>query len=187
MPDLSPPPVLHLTHPHAHVPGYELPERAAVPLKPWQLLVGILIAVALAIAGFSLEHATHAVDDARVALPWVLPFVLLLGCIATMPFIAPHWWEHHYAKVAIGLGLLVLAYYCGFVNAGAGNIGRSVAEYISFIFLLGSLFVVSGGILIRVRATAPRGGTTWLLRVGAGLGTVRGPGGAAGGRVGGSG
>lgn len=179
MPDLSPPPVLHLTHPHAHVPGYELPERAAVPLKPWQLLVGFLIAVAVAIAGFSLEHATHAVDDARVALPWVLPFVVLLGCIATMPFIAPHWWEHHYAKVAIGLGLLVLAYYCGFVNAGAGNIGRSVAEYISFIFLLGSLFVVSGGILIRVRAKATPGLNTTLLLLGAVLANVLGTTGAS--------
>jgi len=34
--------------------------------------------------------------------PWMLiPFVLLLTAIAVMPFLAPHWWEHHYPKVAV--------------------------------------------------------------------------------------
>ncbi len=36
--------------------------------------------------------------------PWmVLPFLILLLSIAAMPFLAPHFWERHYPKVALGL------------------------------------------------------------------------------------
>ena len=175
----APAPLLHLTHPDVHIPGYEMPDAAAPPATRKQLVVGFLIAVAVAAGGFWLEHHTHNAEDARVAAPWVLPFVLLLACIATMPFIAKHFWEHHYNKVAVGLGLVVAAYYLPFVENGPANIGRSVAEYISFIFLLGSLFVVSGGILIRVRARATPMANVTLLLIGAVLANLFGTTGAS--------
>jgi Na+/H+ antiporter NhaD/arsenite permease-like protein len=171
--------VVHMTHPDAHVPGYELPETAAPPFSRGQLIVGFLISIAVAWVSFFIEHATHSVDEAHIALPWVLPFVLLLGCIASMPFIARHWWEHNYHRVAVGLGLIVAAYYSFFVADGRGNIGRSLAEYISFIFLLGSLFVVSGGILIRVRAQATPLANVTLLLIGAIIANVFGTTGAS--------
>src|ERR1035438_1983160 len=44
--------------------------------------------------------------------PWmILPFALLLGAMAVAPLLAPGWWLRHYAKVALGLGALTLAYY----------------------------------------------------------------------------
>jgi hypothetical protein len=38
----------------------------------------------------------------------ILPFVVMLLAIALMPFIHKHWWEHHYPKVAVGLGLITV-------------------------------------------------------------------------------
>ncbi len=80
----------------------------------------------------------------------ITPFALLLLAIAVMPFIAKHWWENNYPKVSIGLGLISIGYYL----IGIDNVTRmmhSLGEYISFIILIGSLFVVAGGIHIRLR------------------------------------
>ena len=80
----------------------------------------------------------------------ILPFAVMLLAIALMPFIHKHWWEHHYPKIAVGLGLITVVYYVGFLQ----NTSRMLHvghEYVSFIALIGSLFVVSGGIHIRVK------------------------------------
>lgn len=148
----------------AHVPGFELAGATANPLSLGARLGWLIGAIVLAFVGFSLEHYGHLAPDSKVALPWVIPFVTLLAAIAVMPFIARHWWEHHYAKVAIVLGLIVAAYYLVGPEHGAGNVARTTAEYISFIFLVGSLYVVSGGILIRVHTDArPLANVTLLL------------------------
>ncbi len=83
----------------------------------------------------------------------ILPFALLLACIAAMPFIHKHWWEHHYPKVAVGLGIVTVVYYVAFLGNG-GRMLHVAHEYVSFIALIGSLFVVSGGIHIRVKGEA---------------------------------
>jgi Na+/H+ antiporter NhaD/arsenite permease-like protein len=83
----------------------------------------------------------------------IVPFALLLAAIATGPFINRHWWEHHYHHVALGLGTITTLYYV----LGLGAPGRMLHvahEYVSFIALIGSLFVVSGGIHIRVKGEA---------------------------------
>lgn len=83
----------------------------------------------------------------------VIPFVALLLMIATGPLFYPHFWHHHYPKVAIGLGLLVAAFYFAFLRADGQVVPTPVLhaaeEYFSFIALLGALFVASGTILIR--------------------------------------
>jgi Na+/H+ antiporter NhaD/arsenite permease-like protein len=97
--------------------------------------------------------AAHAMPN-----PWmVLPFVVLLLCIALMPLLAPHFWEHHYPKVAIGLGLITACYY--FFGLGETTpLVHAAEEYISFMALVGSLYVISGGINIRVKGEA----TPWV-------------------------
>lgn len=173
-------PLIHLSHPDAHVPGYEYPEAAAMPLKLSVRVVGLLIAFGLAWIQFFLEHAFHEVSSAQISWPWMIPFVLLLGGIAIMPFIAKHWWEHHYAKVAITLGLIVAGYYVFFLGpVGYGNIGKAAAEYISFIFLLGSLFIVSGGIVIRIRGDSTPMANTMVLLIGSVLANIFGTTGAS--------
>ena len=80
----------------------------------------------------------------------ILPFALMLLCIAAMPFIHKHWWEHHYPKVAVGLGLITTLYYVAF-RSNPVRMLHVAHEYVSFISLIGALFVVAGGIHIRVK------------------------------------
>ena len=79
----------------------------------------------------------------------VLPFIVLLGMIATGPLFYHHFWEKNYPIIAIILGLITVFYYLLFLN-DSHSLLHTLAEYLSFIALLSSLFVASGGILIRV-------------------------------------
>ncbi|MFZ1073683.1 MAG: sodium:proton antiporter [Verrucomicrobiia bacterium] len=92
--------------------------------------------------------------------PWmILPFALLLGAMAFAPLRAPQWWLRHYAQVALGLGAVTLVYYL-FILRDAPRALHTGHDYASFIALIGSLFVVSGGIHIGVK-----GGGTPLANV----------------------
>ena len=108
----------------------------------------------------------------------ILPFVVMLLSIALMPFLHKHWWEHHYPKVACGLGLITSLYYLLVLHSGSRML-HVAHEYLSFIALIGSLFVVSGGIHIRVKGEA----TPWVncafLAIGAVLANLIGTTGAS--------
>lgn len=106
------------------------------------------------------------------------PFVLLLGTIAAGPLLFPAWWARHYPKVALGLGAVGLALYVGGLGATERAL-HTAREYVSFIALIGSLFVVSGGILIQVKGEATPGGNAVFLFLGAVLANVLGTTGAS--------
>jgi Na+/H+ antiporter NhaD/arsenite permease-like protein len=108
----------------------------------------------------------------------VAPFVLLLLAIALMPFVAKHWWEHHYPKVAVGLGLVVVVYYLVVLHNG-GRMVTTAVEYAGFIALIGSLFVVSGGIHINMTGRSTPAVNTGLLALGAVLANLIGTTGAS--------
>jgi Na+/H+ antiporter NhaD/arsenite permease-like protein len=92
--------------------------------------------------------------DNTVINPWMmLPFGALLAAIALAPLFFANWWGKHYAKVAFGLAIVVLAYYFFGIHA-PGRAWKVGHEYLSFIALIGSLFVVSGGIHINVKGEA---------------------------------
>lgn len=100
----------------------------------------------------------------------IIPFGLLLLLIATMPLTPPrvkHFWEHYYPHVALALGALVGAYYLLRIPAGGTIIAHTAHEYFSFIVLIGALFVVAGGIHLKVRGEATPGGNVVFLAVGA--------------------
>ncbi len=80
----------------------------------------------------------------------VAPFVILLGLIALAPLFFSEWWGKHYPKVALSLGAAVIAYYLLVLNSHEAVI-HSATEYISFIVLIGSLYIVSGGIHISTK------------------------------------
>jgi Na+/H+ antiporter NhaD/arsenite permease-like protein len=111
--------------------------------------------------------------------PWmILPFALLLGAMALAPLLAPNWWPRHYAKVALGLGAVTLGYYLLGLRANE-RVLDTAHEYISFIALIGSLFVVSGGIHIVVKGGATPLANVVFLLTGAVLANVLGTTGAA--------
>jgi Na+/H+ antiporter NhaD/arsenite permease-like protein len=78
---------------------------------------------------------------------WTLPFAFLLLSIAVVPLAAPRFWESNVRKLAVSalVGLPVLVLYGG---RQPSALAHTAAEYLSFMVLLGSLFVVSGGILV---------------------------------------
>lgn len=108
----------------------------------------------------------------------VLPFVTLLLCIALMPLLAAEFWEHHYPKIAISLGLITACYYL-IVMKDVQSLLHAAAEYISFMALVGSLYVISGGIKITVKGEATPMANTIFLLVGAVLANIIGTTGAS--------
>ena len=88
-----------------------------------------------------------------IDLLWTIPFVLLLGSIAIIPLANKHWWEKNFIFVSLGLALLVVIHTL-FQLKNSESLIRTGFEYFSFICLIGSLFVVSGGIHINVKGEA---------------------------------
>ncbi len=83
----------------------------------------------------------------------MLPFLALLTAIALAPFFFADWWGRNYPKVVYALAGLVIVYYFWILREPA-RVWNTAHEYISFITLIGSLFVVSGGIHINVKGEA---------------------------------
>lgn len=107
-----------------------------------------------------------------------LPFGLLLALIALAPLFFADWWGRHYSKVAFGLGAVVVGYYLFILHAPQHPI--SVAkDYLGFIALVGSLYVVSGGIHINVKGEATPGVNVLFLLVGAVVANLLGTTGAS--------
>jgi Na+/H+ antiporter NhaD/arsenite permease-like protein len=83
-----------------------------------------------------------------------IPFVVLLLLIAVMPLLLPHFWEKNRNKavVAAVISLPILIY---LLRSYPHELLGTFTDYISFIILLASLFVVSGGIVVNgdLRAT----------------------------------
>lgn len=125
-----------------------------------------------------LEHSIEGVAVKPVG-GWLLtPFVVLLGAIALMPFVNRHWWEHNYPKVSYALGALVVLSYVFLVD----NIPRLLLtfhEYVSFIALIGSLFVVAGGIHLKIKGKSAPYENVILLGFGAIISNVLGTTGAS--------
>jgi Na+/H+ antiporter NhaD/arsenite permease-like protein len=108
----------------------------------------------------------------------ILPFVGVLAGIAVLPLVAPAFWDHNRNK-AVFSALLAGPVAVWLVFSAPEVLAHTAHEYISFLCLLGSLFVVAGGIHLAgdLRAT-PRVNTA-SLGVGAVLASVLGTTGAS--------
>jgi hypothetical protein len=90
----------------------------------------------------------------------------------------PHFWNITIAKVAVALGLITAVYYA-FVQKDWHPLHHAAHEYVSFMALVGSLFVISGGINIRVKGEATPMVNTIFLLMGAVLANLIGTTGAS--------
>ena len=108
----------------------------------------------------------------------IAPFGVLLAAIAVVPLIWAAWWSRHYPKVIVALATLVIGYYFIELHAGA-RVGHAAHDYLCFITLIGSLYVVAGGIHITVAGEGtPRVNVLFLL-IGALISNVLGTTGAS--------
>ncbi|MBI5767151.1 MAG: sodium:proton antiporter [Verrucomicrobia bacterium] len=126
--------------------------------------------------------ATAADPSGQIPLWLVAPFALLLLLIAVMPLTPPgikHFWDHYYAHTSVGLGLAVAAYYFLQIAGGGAVVGHTLGEYFSFICLIGSLFVVAGGIHLKVKDEATPLANVTFLAIGAVIANIIGTTGAS--------
>ncbi|MBW8886038.1 MAG: sodium:proton antiporter, partial [Planctomycetia bacterium] len=119
---------------------------------------------------------------AELPLWTVVPFVSLLLCIAILPLTAGHWWEHNKNKsIIVGVLSAIVTIYLITAHGhhGLHEILDKTHEYISFIILLASLYIISGGIYIRGSLSGTPLANTVLLTIGAVLASIVGTTGAS--------
>lgn len=91
------------------------------------------------------------IDGASVSILYTIPFAGLIASIAFLPLFAPRLWLNHYGKITFAWGF---AFFVSVVINFGFTISLSVltdtilSEYIPFILLLLTLYIVSGGIQI---------------------------------------
>ena len=109
---------------------------------------------------------------------WVVPFLTLLIAIAVLPLVATHFWDSNTRKliVSLVLGAPVVALYLRYAPAA---VVHSATDYVSFMVLLGSLFVISGGVLLAGDLEATPAVNTLFLAIGAVVASIVGTTGAS--------
>ena len=97
---------------------------------------------------------------------WVTPFVLILASIAVVPLINSHFWEKNLWWISLFVFtapmMTALLFFLG--DDIRHLTYEKIGEYISFILLLGTLYVISGGIFISGTLTgSPTQNTLFLF------------------------
>ena len=151
------------------------------------ILVGVLITTPALASGDACK-ALPGESLGDLSILWVIPFAGLLLSIAIVPMVAGHWWHHNKNQLltAVLWALPVLGYLVYLMVTNGDRLGceaglglqHAIMEYVSFIALLGSLFIISGGILLKGDLQGKPGVNTAFLAVGALLANVIGTTGA---------
>ena len=125
---------------------------------------------------------------------WALPFLTILGAIATLPLIhkTAHAWEKNQNKflLSVILSLITLGYYgireFGFHDAAPGAASVQavlehavIEDYIPFVVLLFALYVAAGGLRLDADLQATPTNNAILLGIGALLASLIGTTGAS--------
>jgi Na+/H+ antiporter NhaD/arsenite permease-like protein len=112
----------------------------------------------------------------------ILPFVLLLLSIAVLPLAVPHWWERNRNKLLVSVIWAIPAAVLLVLNMGRDGtvlLVHSMKEYVAFIALLLSLFVITGGIFVKGSLAGTPMSNTVILGIGAVLANLVGTTGAS--------
>jgi len=110
----------------------------------------------------------------------LIPFVLMLAAIAVFPLAASHFWETNKNKLIVSCILSVpVIIYLAYTSLSISLFNTMVFDYIPFIILLGSLFIITGGIFVDGDIEAKPAVNTLFLAIGALLASFMGTTGAA--------
>jgi Na+/H+ antiporter NhaD/arsenite permease-like protein len=144
------------------------------------LLGGMLAATLFIVPDGALAATT--LDGASLRWPWAIPFIGILLTIATGPLLFPRIWHHHYGKLAFVWATLTVAPLAALYSVPAALgafVHTMLSEYLSFIVLLFSLYVVAGGILVTGNLRGTPLVNTTILTFGTLIASVVGTTGAA--------
>jgi Na+/H+ antiporter NhaD/arsenite permease-like protein len=109
-----------------------------------------------------------------------IPFLLMLLMIAVGPLMFHHWWEQNKNKLIVSLALGVpTAIWLISQHLTHNLMHQMLYDYVPFIILLGSLFVITGGIHLRGDLEAKPTTNVIFLAIGAVLASFMGTTGAA--------
>jgi Na+/H+ antiporter NhaD/arsenite permease-like protein len=113
-----------------------------------------------------------------LSLWWVSFFVVMLLGIAILPLAAEKWFHPNKNKILFSavLGLPVIGM---FLYKDYHAVLHEAQEYVSFMVLLGSLFIISGGILVQTDRRATPMVNTFFIALGSILASFMGTTGAA--------
>jgi len=112
---------------------------------------------------------------------WGIPFAGVLLSIALFPLVAPHFWHHHYGKVAAFWALIFgVPFYMSFHGGAIYEFAHIILlDYVPFIILLTALFTAAGGICLKGKLRGAPGLNTGILALGTVLASLMGTTGAA--------
>ena len=132
------------------------------------------------------EKTAHAPHMPRYWAIGAAPFIALLAAIAIFPLIhaTQHWWEHNRNRLIVSLALSAATVLYFIIAEGLGPVPdllhhAIIEEYIPFMTLLLSLYVISGGIAMRGDLPAHPITNTAFLAFGAVIASVVGTTGAS--------
>ena len=132
-------------------------------------------------SGGDLHHEAEEIGK-HLGVLWVVPFACMLLSIAVMPLAVPHFWHHHYGKVAAFWSVAFLvpfALFHGYELALYSVVHTIALEYVSFLILLFSLFTIAGGVCLRGSLVGTPMVNTVILLIGTLLASWMGTTGAA--------
>jgi Na+/H+ antiporter NhaD/arsenite permease-like protein len=164
--------------------------------RPGALLPLLSLAALAVFAPSGIAAGPEGIAPKEARLPplvWVSPFVAMLLCIALLPLLphTHHWWESNWAKltVAVTLALVTAGFYLfrpfgmlhsdalghkhvsepGWPTLGLMLQHALLTDYVPFVVLLFSLYVISGGVQVRTSAAPTPAVNTAVLALGAAL------------------
>ncbi|HZO45721.1 MAG TPA: sodium:proton antiporter [Xanthobacteraceae bacterium] len=143
--------------------------------------IRVLSLILIATIAPNVAHAA-GLDGTALGWPWALPFAGILLTIAAGPLLFPRLWHHHYGKFAFVWGTLAIVPIAALYDvptATAAFVHALLAEYLSFIVLLFTLYVVAGGILVTGELRGTPLTNTAILALGTLIASIVGTTGAA--------
>jgi len=160
-----------------------------IPIFIFTLLIAGGIATWLVF--YLMEHQNAHGSHAESHMPhlWqlgILPFVGILGAIAVLPLLnfTRHWWEYNInrffvATVCSAGTIAYMVFTSGHESIGPMLDHAIMKDFIPFIILLFSLYVISGGIYLSGDLSASPKVNTTFLAIGAGIASFIGTTGAS--------
>lgn len=143
-------------------------------------LLALVLTLFAPLSAFAAGHLE--LNGAELSVVWIIPFICMLLSIAIGPLVFPHFWHHHFGKVAGFWGLAFLlpcAMVYGFSMTFYQLVHVLLLEYIPFIVLLFALFTVAGGVRLKGQLVGTPMVNTGLLALGTILASWMGTTGAA--------
>jgi Na+/H+ antiporter NhaD/arsenite permease-like protein len=163
-------------------------QKPSKPIAAVCILASFLIAIWLGV-WLSGHHESHGAHEVHMPHYWyigIIPFIAILGAIALLPLIKKtrHWWESNLNRFFIAMVCSVATIVYMILTSGSDSIGPMLnhaimVDFIPFIVLLFSLYVISGGIYLSGDlAASPKVNVTFLA-IGAGIASFIGTTGAS--------